>query len=182
MLLKLPGAVYTFPAGVPAVVSLYSNNSLTLNLFNRMSVKYKLVLKKDLTKDAATDAKRYYASANVTGMMDFDTICDVVADRSTASDGDVALVLLGLIRCMREALLRGEVVQLGALGNFRISLGSSGVVNADDFQASMIRKPRIIFSPGVKLREMIAKVSVERIGLEADTSGNQGEEERPGEL
>ena len=55
-----------------------------------MSVKYKLVLKKDLTKGAAADAKRYYASANVTGMMDFDTICDVVADRSTASDGDVA--------------------------------------------------------------------------------------------
>lgn len=63
-----------------------------------------------MTKGAAIDAKRYYASANVTGMMDFDTICDVVADRSTASDGDVALVLLGLIRCMQEALLRGEVV------------------------------------------------------------------------
>ena len=47
-----------------------------------MSVKYKLVLKKDLTKGAAIDAKRYYASANVTGMMDFDTICDVVADLS----------------------------------------------------------------------------------------------------
>lgn len=67
-----------------------------------MSVKYKLVLKKDLTKGAAADAKRYYASANVTGMMDFDTICDVVADRSTASDGDVALVLLGLIVACRK--------------------------------------------------------------------------------
>ena len=145
-----------------------------------MSVKYKLVLKKDLTKGAAIDAKRYYASANVTGMMDFDTICDVVADRSTASDGDVALVLLGLIRCMQEALLRGEVVQLGALGNFR--LGSSGVVNADDFHASLIRKPRIIYSPGVKLREMIAKVSIERIGQETDKSNAGGEDDRPGEL
>ena len=145
-----------------------------------MSVKYKLVLKKDLTKGAAIDAKRYYASANVTGMMDFDTICDVVADRSTASDGDVALVLLGLIRCMQEALLRGEVVQLGALGNF--SLGSSGVVNADDFHASLIRKPRIIYSPGVKLREMIAKVSIERIGQETDKSNAGGEDDRPGEL
>ena len=141
-----------------------------------MSVKYKLVLKKDLTKGAATDAKRYYASANVTGMMDFDTICDVVADRSTASDGDVALVLLGLIRCMQEALLRG------ALGNFRLSLGSSGVVNADDFHASLIRKPRIIYSPGVKLREMIAKVSIERIGQETDKSNAGGEDDRPGEL
>ena len=147
-----------------------------------MSVKYKLVLKKDLTKGAAADAKRYYASANVTGMMDFDTICDVVADRSTASDGDVALVLLGLIRCMQEALLRGEVVQLGALGNFRLSLGSSGVVNADDFHASLIRKPRIIYYPGVKLREMIAKVSIERIGQETDKSNAGGEDDRPGEL
>ena len=121
-----------------------------------MSVKYKLVLKKDLTKGAAADAKRYYASANVTGMMDFDTICDVVADRSTASDGDVALVLLGL--------------------------GSSGVVNADDFHASLIRKPRIIYSPGVKLREMIAKVSIERIGQETDKSNAGGEDDRPGEL
>lgn len=49
-----------------------------------MSVKYKLVLKKDLTKGAATDAKRYYASANVTGMRVSTQICDVVADRSTA--------------------------------------------------------------------------------------------------
>ena len=129
-----------------------------------MSVKYKLVLKKDLTKGAAIDAKRYYASANVTGMMDFDTICDVV------------------IRCMQEALLRGEVVQLGALGNFRLSLGSSGVVNADDFHASLIRKPRIIYSPGVKLREMIAKVSIERIGQETDKSNAGGEDDRPGEL
>lgn len=71
-----------------------------------MSVKYKLVLKKDLTKGAAADAKRYYASANVTGMMDFDTICDVVADRSTASDGDVALVLLGLINCYLSIVIK----------------------------------------------------------------------------
>ena len=145
-----------------------------------MSVKYKLVLKKDLTKGADADAKRYYASANVTGMMDFNTICDVVADRSTASDGDVALVLLGVIRCMQEALLRGETVQMGALGNFRLSIGSAGVVYASDFQASMIRKPRIIFSPGAKLREMIAKVSVERIENESDNSGNGSGVERPG--
>lgn len=147
-----------------------------------MSVKYKLVLKKDLTKGADADAKRYYASANVTGMMDFNTICDVVADRSTASDGDVALVLLGVIRCMQEALLRGETVQMGALGNFRLSIGSAVVVYASDFQASMIRKPRIIFSPGAKLREMIAKVSVERIENESDNSGNGSGVERPGIL
>ena len=127
-----------------------------------MSVKYKLVLKKDLTQGAAADAKRYYASAPVSGMMDFDSICELIADRSTASDGDVALVVLGLIRAMEEALLRNEVVQLGRLGNFRLSIGSSGTVEEKDFQANMIRKPKIIFTPGDKLRAMIEKVSRKR--------------------
>ena len=56
------------------------------------------------------------------------------------------------------------------------------MVNADDFHASLIRKPRIIYSPGVKLREMIAKVSIERIGQETDKSNAGGEDDRPGEL
>lgn len=146
-----------------------------------MSVKYKLVLKKDLTKGAAADAKRYYASAPVSGTMDFDAICDVVADRSTASDGDVALVVRGLIRVMQEALLRNEVVSMGTLGNFRLSFGSSGTVAEEDFQASMIRKPKIIFTPGAKLRAMIEKVSLERIGKEPNKSGGStpGEDDRP---
>ena len=120
-----------------------------------MSVKYKLVLKKDLTKGAAAGDKRYYASAPVSGTMDFDSICDVVADRSTASDGDVALVIRSVIRVMGEAFLRNEVVQLGNLGNFRISIGSSGTVDEKDFQANLIRKPKIIFTPGAKLRKPV---------------------------
>ena len=140
-----------------------------------MSVKYKLVLKKDLTKGAAADAKRYYASAPVSGMMDFDSICELIADRSTASDGDVALVVLGLIRAMEEALLRNEVVQLGRLGNFRLSIGT---VEEKDFQANMIRKPKIIFTPGDKLRAMIEKVSLERIGKEPEAP-EEGGSDRP---
>lgn len=136
-----------------------------------MSIKYKLVLKKDLTKGAAAGAKRYYASAPVSGTMDFNSICDLIADRSTASDGDVALVVRGLIRAMEESLMRNEVVQLGTLGNFRFSLGSSGVVDEKDFQATMIRKPKIIFTPGARLRAMIEKVSLERMGKEPETPG-----------
>lgn len=144
-----------------------------------MSIKYKLVLKKDLTKGAATGAKRYYASAPVSGTMDFDSICDVIADRSTASDGDVALVVRGLIRAMEESLMRNEVVQLGTLGNFRFSLGSSGVVDEKDFQATMIRKPKIIFTPGARLRAMIEKISLERIGKEPAPTGGDSDNDHP---
>lgn len=144
-----------------------------------MSIKYKLVLKKDLTKGAAAGAKRYYASAPVSGTMDFDSICDVIADRSTASDGDVALVVRGLIRAMEESLMRNEVVQLGTLGNFRFSLGSSGVVDEKDFQATMIRKPKIIFTPGARLRAMIEKISLERISKDPAPTGGDSDNDHP---
>ncbi|WP_195370706.1 MULTISPECIES: HU family DNA-binding protein [Parabacteroides] len=146
-----------------------------------MSVKYKLVLKKDLTKGAAADAKRYYASAPVSGTMNFNSICDVIADRSTASDGDVALVVRGLLRATEEALLRNEVVELDTLGRFRLSLGSSGSLTEKDFQANMIRKPKIIFTPGARLRAMLEKISLERIGKETEPSqgGGSGEDDRP---
>ncbi|MBC8616411.1 HU family DNA-binding protein [Parabacteroides faecis] len=139
-----------------------------------MSIKYKLVLKKDLTKGAASDAKRFYASTPVSGTMNFNSICDVIADRSTASDGDVALVVRGLIRTMEEALLRNEVVQMDTLGNFRLSFGSSGSVLEKDFQANMIRKPKIIFTPGAKLRAMIEKINLERIGKEPEAPEGGG--------
>lgn len=139
-----------------------------------MSIKYKLVLKKDLTKGAASNAKRFYASTPVSGTMNFNSICDVIADRSTASDGDVALVVRGLIRTMEKALLRNEVVQMDTLGNFRLSFGSSGSVLEKDFQANMIRKPKIIFTPGAKLRAMIEKINLERIGKEPEAPEGGG--------
>lgn len=145
-----------------------------------MSVKYKLVLKKDLTKGAAEGAKRHYAPAPVSGIMKFNSICDVIADRSTASDGDVSLVVRGLLRATEEALLRNEVVELDTLGRLRLSIGSSGSVLEKDFQAGMIRKPKIIFTPGARLRAMLDKVSFERIGKEPEQpGGDSGEDDRP---
>ncbi|WP_099464387.1 HU family DNA-binding protein [Parabacteroides provencensis] len=128
-----------------------------------MAIKFKLVQRKDLTKGTADDAKRFYASANVTGKMDFQAICARIADRSTASDGDVALVLRGLIHCMKEALLRGESVQLGDLGHFQAVIGSKGSLTEEEFNVSLIKKPRIIFRPGADLRDVVRKISFERI-------------------
>lgn len=128
-----------------------------------MSVKYKLVKRRDLSKDAAEGAQKFYASVNSSGKMDFMQICEQVSSRSTASKGDVMLVLDGLLYCMKESLLRGEVVQMGEFGNFQANVGSAGVSLAEEFKADMIRKPRIVFRPGVMLKDTLRKVSFERI-------------------
>lgn len=140
-----------------------------------MSVRYKLVLRKDLSKDAAEGAQKYFASVNSNGVMSYKQMCTSIAAYSTASPGDVHVVMDGLLFVLKEALLRGEVVQAGELGNFQINAGSGGTPTTEEFKATLIRKPRIVFRPSVALKEILGKVSFERI-----SSGSTGKEETPG--
>lgn len=140
-----------------------------------MSVRYKLVLRKDLSKDAPEGAQKYYASVNSNGVMSYKQMCTSIAAYSTASPGDVHVVMDGLLFVLREALLRGEVVQAGELGNFQLNAGSGGTPTAEEFKASLLRKPRIVFRPSTTQKEMLGKVSFERI-----SSGTTGKEETPG--
>ena len=144
-----------------------------------MSVRYKLVLRKDMSKDAAEGAQKYYASVNSNGMMTFQQTCTAISAYSTASPGDVKVVMDGLLFVLKEALLRGEVVQLGELGNFQINVGSSGTPTTEEFKASMIRKPRIVFRPSVSLKEILDKVSFERINAGTSGKDDSGSSDRP---
>lgn len=128
-----------------------------------MPIKYKIVKRKDMSKDAPADAKKFYASSRSSGMCDFEELCDAIADRSTASVGDVRLVLEGCTTIMKQRLQKGETVQLGELGNFRAVLGSEGVTKEEDFNASLIRVPRLVYYPGKKLKESLRQVKVEKM-------------------
>ena len=63
-----------------------------------MPAKYKLVLRKDMRKGAEADAKLYYANAKAAGTVGIQELCDLIAEGSTASAGDVKLILDELIR------------------------------------------------------------------------------------
>ncbi|WP_455638447.1 HU family DNA-binding protein [Parabacteroides sp.] len=135
-----------------------------------MSVRYKLVKRKDLSKDAAEGAQKFYASVNSNGMLAYKQMCESIAAYSTASPGDVHLVLDGLLFVLKDSLLRGEIVQMGDFGNFQINVGSSGTSTAEEFKANLIRKPRIVFRPSVSLKEILNKVSFERINSDGSAT------------
>lgn len=72
-----------------------------------MAVKYRLVLKKDMSKDAAEGSKLFYAVSSSTGMCDTNQLCEIIADRSAATPGDVKLVLDGVIHVLKQKLPEG---------------------------------------------------------------------------
>ena len=105
-----------------------------------MPAKYKLVLRRDMRKGAEKDAKLYYANAKAAGTVDIKELCDLIAEGSTASPGDVKLILDELIRVMRRSLGKGEVVQVGELGNFQLLFGSTGTLTEKEFNSTLIKQ------------------------------------------
>ena len=129
-----------------------------------MPIKYRLVLRKDMTKGAAAGSKLYYAVNKSTGTCDFEELCDQIADRSTASRGDVQ-----------------ETVQLGDLGHFQAVIGSKGTKLESDFNASLIKRPRIVFRPSVTLKSVTGLAKFEKIVPDAPAPGG-GDSESPDEI
>ena len=143
-----------------------------------MPAKYKLVLRKDMRKDAAEGSKLYYASANTTGTCDVYELCDLISAQSTASSGDVKLILDELVNVMRRNL-----VKVGELGSFQLQFGSTGTLTEKEFNHALIKSRRIVFRPGKLLKDAIKNYTFEKIASGAPDEGSAGgEDDRPGEL
>ena len=150
-----------------------------------MAQKYKLVLKKNLGKDSGTTPQKVYAIPKYSGYADLAHLCKLISARCTASSADVKAVLDSLLFVLDLELQAGRIVQLGELGNFRLSLSSEGTAERDDFSESKLRKARVIFTPGEALRTTVETTSFAAFTPEATDEVEEGggeDEERPGGL
>lgn len=133
-----------------------------------MAITYTLVQRKDMSKGALEGAKLFYAQAVMSRRVVFDDLCDEIAETCTLTSADIKAVLDRVIWAMVTHLRNGEIVQFADLGNFRIAIGSPGVSNPEDFNAVMIRRPKVVFSPGKRLRDMRNLAKFNRFTVDKD--------------
>lgn len=122
-------------------------------------MKYNLVQKvnpQDRTK------KKWYANAVVSAKVGQKDIAKTISSKSSLTAGDVANVIQNLLEELPRELAKGNSVKLGDFGTFRISVSSEGVENEKDFNATMIKDIRIIFTPGVEIKKAIEGISFEK--------------------
>lgn len=130
-----------------------------------MSLKFKLVQRKDFSQDAADDDKLFYAQIVSNGVVSFDELCDDVAEESALSSADVKATMDRIVRKVKQHLRNGRTVSLGELGTLRLSIGSKGAETAKSFDANtMMKKPNIIYTPPKKLKEACQDVTYTRVG------------------
>ena len=118
--------------------------------------------------------KLFYAQAVMSRRVVFDDLCDEIAETCTLTSADIKAVLDRVIWAMVTHLRNGEIVQFADLGNFRIAIDSPGVSNPEDFNAVIIRRPKVVFSPGKRLRDMRNLAKFNRFTVDKDEGMDEG--------
>ena len=107
--------------------------------------------------------KKTYAIAKSRGELTFRQLAKEIAQGSTTvSDSDMLAVLNDLTKLLRRHLENGEIVRFGDFGTFRIGLSSEGAESEEAFHFSMIKKQKVVFTPGIELKEMLLTMKFEK--------------------
>lgn len=105
-------------------------------------------------------APKAYAKAQMRESMSFsDFVNHIASHNSIFSRGTVRGVLSDACLCIVEQLLEGKKVQLGELGNFWISLTSTGADSLESFSANNIKEVNIIFTPGEDFQNLRSRAT-----------------------
>ena len=108
--------------------------------------------------------KKFYAQAKASGEVTLKRLSREIAKGSTTvSDTDVLAVLNDLTKMLTRHLSEGRIVRFGDFGAFQITVSSTGAETESKFNASLIDKAKVIFRPGIDLRDKVATLKFEKI-------------------
>ena len=102
--------------------------------------------------------EKAYGKAQMKESMTFDKFVKHIADHNGVfSRGTVQGVVLDMCECLVEMLLNGNKVQLGALGDFWISLSSKGADSLAEFTTANITGINVIFTSGSDFADLMSR-------------------------
>lgn len=125
-----------------------------------MPIKFKVQSRKNPQDLTAPD--KYYAAALGNGETDLEALATMIAYQSTLTDTDCYAVLKSLEHNIINELNQGRIIKLGSLGNFQISISSDGKTTPEEVTAADVKKSRILFRPGKKLRQLLKTVNYQK--------------------
>lgn len=144
-------------------------------------LKYRLVQRKNLKKDAPEGSKVVAAQLVSNGTVSFADICDEVAEQSSLTSGDLKNAIDRMVYVASKHLKNGQSVDLGDLGRMRIVIRSKTSESESGFDTSLMKTPKVLFTPGKKLRNMQEGVTYERVATVKKDGGDGagGDDDKP---
>jgi predicted histone-like DNA-binding protein len=126
-----------------------------------MPIKYKLIQRINPLKP--TEAKRVYALAIHEKTFKLKELSRELAARSTtASEGDVYSVLIGMRDLIREHLDRSDRVVIDGIGSFAVNLSSEGAESDEKFHQGLIRRAKVVYTEDADMKEFSKNIKFEK--------------------
>ena len=118
-----------------------------------MAQNYVVMARKNLLKPS--EAPKYYAVARSGRQVTVKEVCKRITERSSYSKGELEGCIGEFLLEIVNVLDEGNIVQMGDLGNFRMSLKTATATATEkEFKASCIEKGKVLFYPGSDLRKL----------------------------
>ena len=144
-----------------------------------MAVNYSLV--KYVSKFGKDAGKgKFYARAQVNEKTSLKKFSKMIAMQTTVTYADVTAVLVSAVENLILELQRGNQVEFGDLGKFRLQIVSDGADSAADFKSDThIKGVNVQYAPGPELYSVfqdmefvqVASRAVQRAALKAEKEG-----------
>ena len=106
--------------------------------------------------------KKFYANSIADGEVSLRNLSKEIAQTSSISESDVYATLIDLAKMLSKHLSDGKIVRLGDFGSFQISISSEGMDAMNKVNSSSIKSAKILFRPGLDLRDTLATLKYEK--------------------
>lgn len=127
--------------------------------------KFKFAKKRNMIKP--NDPEKMYAIPMVVNRVNTRELCKIVTRNTSTAPVEAESTFSLVCDAIPRELQLGNSVQLGRLGWLRLSFGSEGVEDINDFDAAtMIKNLKVIFTPSKELMASIKTgISFENVGV-----------------
>jgi predicted histone-like DNA-binding protein len=125
-----------------------------------MAIKYRIVQKVNPSKP--TDPRKYYATVVSRGEITLRDLAKEAAEISTVSIADMVASVEAILQVATRHVKQGDIVRLGELGSFSISVSSEGAATAEDFTSANIKSASMNFRPGKEIANTLNNLTFEK--------------------
>ena len=124
-----------------------------------MSIKY-IIQKKANPLDR--NSFKYYPAFKSSGRVTRKELVEGMVSRASLTKQEAETAIDYLFEVLPDYLRKGNTVQLGELGYFRLTFNSEGSDTAEEVSANNVKKVKLKFICGRELREAIKHFSIEK--------------------
>jgi predicted histone-like DNA-binding protein len=105
---------------------------------------------------------RYFPRAVQSGVIDLDQLTEQISTSTTLTETDCQAVVYSLVHHISRALQDGNIVRLGHLGSFQISVKGTASETAEEVSTKNINSASIVYRPGPRFKKLLKNLEYKR--------------------